>query len=428
MRPPSLLGRFRHARVPRVAAGSVTGAITPLTFAGGYGRHQIELACLDMLNLRRPPKRKSQGVVHRPLLGTNEDFALWEEFCYTFCVQAVTLSYKLKLYPTANKADTLALLTGLFARYHTACTTVLREESRYPSSKGMGEFAGRAYRRAFTDWRRTQKAGHVPGTLKAELIDAAHVQAPRKATSFDLWVMVQGVGKLYIPARKHRAINRALALPGAALCEQGEVFRKNGKWYCRVAVKIPVPEEQPTQEWIGCDVGVRRTVTCSDGYQSPDLRPILKQQRDQHALDQKQVRDRSYEMSPQRQAQSKEARKIVSRAQNARRGIALENPDRLPRWKQWSARFFAKRVLILAAVAGVPVRLCDPPYTSLTCSRCGSRDTFRHKTQFRCLRCRFTANADWNASRNIRYQVSRVSCESQHGLLRLSSRGGSKVE
>lgn len=101
-----------------------------------------------------------------------------------------------------------SLLAALFARLHTECTAVLREESRCPSTKGRGEFVGRAYRRAFNDWRRTRKAGHQPGALKAELIDAAHVQAPRKTTSFDLWVMVQGVGKLYIPARKHRAINR----------------------------------------------------------------------------------------------------------------------------------------------------------------------------------------------------------------------------
>src|ERR1041384_3919286 len=38
----------------------------------------------------------------------------------TTVVHAV-LSYKLKLYPTVNKADTLALLTGLFARHHAAC-------------------------------------------------------------------------------------------------------------------------------------------------------------------------------------------------------------------------------------------------------------------------------------------------------------------
>jgi hypothetical protein len=39
----------------------------------------------------------------------------------------------------------------------------------------MGEFIGRAYRRAYIDYCRTKKAGHTPGFLKAELIDSAQV-------------------------------------------------------------------------------------------------------------------------------------------------------------------------------------------------------------------------------------------------------------
>ena len=364
-------------------------------------------------------------------------FAFVFSSCYTdFVATEIVLSYKLKLFPTRNKGETLALLSGLFCRLHSVATQSIAdmERPRLPSCKGTGEFAGRATRRAFTDYQRGQKAARalkkpfVVPTLRAELIDAAQVQVPRAAKSFDLWIMVQGVGKLYVPARRHRGINRTLALPGATLCEQGEVFRKHGKWYCRVAVKVPLPEERPVNEWIGCDVGVRRAVTCSDGYQAPDLRPILKTQRDRRALDQKQGRDRSYEMSPQRQAQAKDARALVSRAHQSGRGLGLENPDRLPRWKQWSARFFAKRILWLAAVGGVPVQLVNPPYTSLTCSCCGSRDTFRHKTMFRCLECGNTKNADFNASLNICHQVSRVSCESHHGSLRRSLLGGGKVE
>jgi transposase len=354
-------------------------------------------------------------------------------FCYTFAVAtAIILSYKLKCFPTRNKAETLALLSGLFRRLHSVATQVIAamEQRHLPCCKGTGEFAGRATRRAYTDYQRSWKAARKTGkpfkapTLRAELIDAAHVQGPRQAKSFDLWVMIQGVGKLYIPARKHRAINRALASPGAALCEQGEVFRKNGKWYVRVGVQVPVPDEPPVKEWIGIDVGARASVTRSDGYVGPDLRPILKRQRDRRALDQKQGRDPSYDISPQRQALAREARKALSVAERSRRGLALENPDHLPRWKPWSARFFAQRILLLSAVAGVPVRLCPPPYTSLTCSRCGSRDTFRHKTQFRCLACRFTANADANASRNIRHRVSRASYESHQGSLSLVPLGG----
>ena len=59
----------------------------------------------------------------------------------------VNLSYKLKLYPSANKADTLALLTSLFVRCHTDATHLLvASEGRPFSAKGYGEFRGRACR------------------------------------------------------------------------------------------------------------------------------------------------------------------------------------------------------------------------------------------------------------------------------------------
>lgn len=360
-------------------------------------------------------------------------------FCYKLPVASeITLGYKLKLFPTRAKADTLALLAGLFQRLFSDATTSIAamEQPRIPPSRGMGEFTGRAYRRAHTDWRRSLKAATKTGrkfttpTLHAELIDAAHVQTPRTATGFDLWVMVQGVGKLYIPAKKHRAINRALAYPGATLCEQGEIFRKNEKWYCRVGVKIPVPEEQKVTEWIGCDVGVRRAIVCSDGYQGPDLRPILDKQEQRAADQQRHLHDTEIDsLTAPRQAQAKEARQLVSRAHRSGRGIALENPRSLPTWRQWSAKFFAKRILLLAPLVGVPVALVRPAYTSLTCSRCGERDsTFRYKTMFRCLRCRFTAHADRNAALNIAYRAHRISCGSHHGSLRRSLLGGGIVE
>lgn len=332
----------------------------------------------------------------------------------------------------------LALLAGFFRRSHSDATTSIAatKEARFPSCKGKGEFIGRATRRAYKDYHRSLKAAHktgqkfTPPTLHAELIDAAHVQTPRHAKSFDLWVMVQGVGKLYIPARKHRAINRALAYPGAALCSQGEVFRKNGKWYCRVGVKIPIPAETPTTEWIGVDVGVRRSITCSDGYQGPDLRPILNKQQQRAADQQRHLHDTEIDsLTSPRQVQAKEARALVSRAQKSGRGIALENPRSLPKWRQWSAKFFAKCILLLAPMASVPVALVHPAYTSLTCSRCGERDsTFRHKTMFRCHSCGLTANADRNAALNIAYRAHRISCGSHHGSLRRSLLGGGKVE
>ena len=50
--------------------------------------------------------------------------------------------------------------------------------------------------------------------LKAELIDSARIQSPRRAKSFGLWIKIPGA-RLTVPAKKHKALNRALAHPGA---------------------------------------------------------------------------------------------------------------------------------------------------------------------------------------------------------------------
>ena len=354
-------------------------------------------------------------------------------FCYTSCVQAVNLSYKLKLYPTQNKADTLALLVALFQREHAACTMVMSQgEGHRPSTKGMGEFIGRAYRRATIDYRRTTKAGHKPGALKAELIDSAEVQQPRKAKGFDCWIMIRGTttnrgrnGGFYIPAKKHRAINRTLALPGATLNESTEVFRKNSKWYARVSVSVPVATVQHPHGWLGCDVGVRHSVVRSDGYRGRTLKGVVFGPRRTRKRFQPIPRKR-YSRTFQRQVLTKEARRAVSVAQRSGRGISLENPQRLPKWGGWGARIFAHTVLLLSMIAGVPVRLCKPAYTSQTCPHCHSRDTFRVNEMFRCLDCRYTNHADFVGALNLSSGFCGVTAVS-HGLLSLSPsppRGG----
>ncbi len=393
----------------------------------------------------------------------------------------ITLSYKIKLFPSRVKADTLAALVDLFQREHSVATQLLAsgDRPRLPSCQGKGEFVGRAYRRAGIDFFRCRKAtavvrreadrdltwalkklpsshsgkyqrrllGVIDKTshtltqmrnretvhghpfklpfLKAQLIDSAEIQSPRTAKSFDCWIMLRGTtasrgknGGFYIPARKHVAINRTLALPGAVLNESAEVFRKNGKFYARVTVTVPAPEVKEPKGYLGCDVGLRASVTRSDGYRGPDLRPIIKKQQRRRASQQRAGFDRSYTTSPQRQALSREARKAVSVALRSGRGVSLEDPQRLPKWKQWAAREFAKRVELLAALAGVPVWLLPPAYTSRTCYRCKARDTFRQKTMLRCLHCGYTQNADFNGALNIASGACRVTAIS-HGSLRL---------
>jgi IS605 OrfB family transposase len=50
---------------------------------------------------------------------------------------------------------------------------------------------------------------------------------------------------------------------------------------------------------------------------------------------------------------------------------------------------------------GINVVYIDSAYTSTICSSCGSINTKRHKTSFRCLDCGLNLDADLNGSRNI---------------------------
>lgn len=355
------------------------------------------------------------------------------------------MSYKLRMYPTRNKADTLALLTALFQRAHSDCTLRMGQPSEQgrppscPSSKGLGEFAGRAYRRAYIDYRRSLKAARktgrkfTPPTLRAELIDSADIQLPKRAKGFDYWILLKGTkDKLYIPARGHRALNRALALPGAKLNlgtkGSAQVFRKNGKWYALVYVTVPLPEVQPPKGWLGCDVGVHHSVVRSDGYRGRTLKGVVFGPRRCRKRFQPVPRKR-YARTFQRQVLNGEARRAVSVAQRSGRGISLEDPQRLPKWGGWGARIFANAVLLLSAIVGVPVRLCKPAYTSQTCPRCSSRDTFRVNEMFRCLDCRYTNHADFVGALNLSSGFCGVTAVS-HGSssLVLVPRGGGADE
>ena len=334
--------------------------------------------------------------------------------------ETLTLAYRVKLDVTRIKSDMLGILCAYFAReQHKAIDFldgIVAQEGKLvlkgKSQAGEGEFKQRVRRRAFLDYKRAKKAARALKRqmklpyLHAELCDAAEVQEPRKATHFDLWVHIEGLARdcqLYLPARKHKAINRALSHPGATLGKSAQVMRRKGKWYAIVYVRCLLPEVAEAKEWYGNDVGVRASVTRSDGHRGPDLRPILKAQKERQAERQRQGMPADFgRQTPQRQALAREARKLVLVALATGRGMALEDPERLPRWRQWAARYFAKRVALLASLAGVPVTFVAPPYTSLTCSRCGSAETFRYRSCFRCRRCRFTHNADYNAACNIR--------------------------
>jgi transposase len=326
-----------------------------------------------------------------------------------------TLAYPVRLYPTAIKSWALGALCELYRRKLNEqldwCAQQKKLSLKGLKQAGSGEFVQRTKRQAIIAFKRSHKSTDKTGRefqlpyLKAELLPHAETQTPRRAKSFDGWIHIEATGRdwqIYLPFHRHRALDRALAYDGARLSTSTEVYRKNGKWYARVFVTIPFAQPTPTTQWIGGDVGARNAVVCSDGYKGRDLRPIIKFEKLKRARQQRAGVHRSKNKSWQRQVLDREARRLVSVASKSGAGIALEDPLKLIRWQQHAARYFANRVLLLAAIEACPVRLANPAWTSRTCHRCGSRETFRRKQMFRCYACGYTQHADFQASLNIR--------------------------
>ncbi|PSQ14775.1 transposase [Halobacteriales archaeon QS_7_69_60] len=72
------------------------------------------------------------------------------------------------------------------------------------------------------------------------------------------------------------------------------------------------------------------------------------------------------------------------------------------KFQQWAFRELQQQTKHKAELAGVVVETVEPFYTSQQCSKCGmTLDENRDGQHFECLDCSYTANADYNAAKNI---------------------------
>ena len=71
--------------------------------------------------------------------------------------------------------------------------------------------------------------------------------------------------------------------------------------------------------------------------------------------------------------------------------------------KNWSYYDLQQKIKYKAEEKGIGVVLVDPKYTSHRCNKCGyiHKDSRTNQETFKCVKCGFTANADFNAARNI---------------------------
>ena len=72
------------------------------------------------------------------------------------------------------------------------------------------------------------------------------------------------------------------------------------------------------------------------------------------------------------------------------------------KFQQWAFNSLQKQVEYKPEECGIVVETVNPQYTSQQCSKCGcTLEETRDDQHFECLDCGYTANADYNAAKNV---------------------------
>jgi putative transposase len=213
------------------------------------------------------------------------------------------------------------------------------------------------------------------------------------------------------------------------------VLRHDGLWLLLVTVDVPDGTPLPSTDFVGVDLGVANLATDSDGEahsgaaveavrqryhtrrQTLQKAAAVRKKRGQRPKNIRRAlrRTKRREANFRRDENHKLARRLVTKAKDTARGLALEElhgirertrfrkPQRA-RMAGWA--FFQLRAFLAykARLAGVALVLVDPRNTSRTCAVCGHCDKKNRTSQahFWCQACGHQAHADINAARNIR--------------------------
>ncbi len=200
----------------------------------------------------------------------------------------------------------------------------------------------------------------------------------------------------------------------------------NGMFFLLATCEIPDPEPRDVAEALGVDMGIVNIATTSDGEVLASEPIERNRQRQQQLRSDLQARgslsakrhlrklagrQRRYQKNTNHQI----SKYLVETAQRTNRAIALENlthirtrtrargAEQRARHSNWSFAQLRQFISYKARLAGIPVVLVDPKYTSQQCAVCGHTEKANRRSQseFLCRACGYAAHADVNAAKNI---------------------------
>jgi len=203
---------------------------------------------------------------------------------------------------------------------------------------------------------------------------------------------------------------------------EADLVTKNGKFYLFQTVEVPEEDVKDIEEFIGVDFGQKDIAALSDGTSFSS--EMLDRIRDKRFKVRRSVQSKGTRGSKRllKRLKGREqrfasitnhtiAKKIVEKAVSEKKGIAIEDLTHIQertvvrkaqRRKHHSWAFAQLRSFLeyKAKLAGVPLVVIDPRYTSQTCNVC-KYVGIRNGKHFSCPSCGNVSDADINAAKNI---------------------------
>jgi IS605 OrfB family transposase len=217
--------------------------------------------------------------------------------------------------------------------------------------------------------------------------------------------------------------------------------QKNRVWYLHLTATKEIPDATGP-ETIGVDSGIKRVATLSTGK-------VFKGGRIKHLRLRRFKQRRSLKKKSEGQSRSRNKRRLLKRLserehravewllwnvaneivreaikadastiavedlKHIRTRIRVAKKQRLIQ-HGWPFSSLIQKIKHVASKHGIHVVEVDARNTSKSCSRCGHCDNHNRKNQseFRCLSCGYSHNADLNASFNIRQRHVSDGCQS----------------
>lgn len=206
-----------------------------------------------------------------------------------------------------------------------------------------------------------------------------------------------------------------------------DLILEKGVFYLVAGLEVPEKPLKEVRDYLGFDSGIVNIATTSDGDNWSGGAVTLRRTKNRSLRAQLQSKGTKSAKRLLKKRSKKESRfvkdvnhciskQIVRVAEHTGRGIAHENLKGIrerarsqskplrTELNSWAfAQLFAY-VAYKAKLAGVPVRIVEPAYSSQLCPECGTIGRENRKTQalFKCMSCDHTGNADVIAAQNIR--------------------------